>query len=452
MIGASSCTFIKSDRSLCEDDTKKNSEASFTPEISVGNFQRTVCRTRLLSNHDQKLSRHEFLQEMNQQTSIKKASNTGKSKQQLNDELDSLQRKIVCLEKAEVARRESEEKYRNLVEYTRDLIFIVSKNGTYTYVNPQFERATGYSVRDLIGQSFTFLVAPEHIEATIRRFKKGIQGEDTPPYEADLLNRNGERVPVEFLVTTRYDTAGRTVGRFGIGRDITERRRAEETLKQQSQQLRILSARLSEAEESERKRIARELHDQVGQNLTVVGINLNIIKSILSTGEIDVLQARLEDSIVLVEEITEFTRVLMSDLRPPDMDLLGLVASISWYGKRFSMRTGLDVIVEGAEIHPRPASDIENNIFRIVQEVLTNIGKHAQAGSVRIRIAVIDGMVRLVITDDGIGFDPSRVPKAEERGGWGLMTMTERAEAIGGRILIESEIGKGTRVTVEVPL
>ena len=134
------------------------------------------------------------------------------------------------------------------------------------------------------------------------------------------------------------------------------------------------------------------------------------------------------------------------------MDLLGLVASISWYGKRFSMRTGLDVIVEGAEIHPRPASDIENNIFRIVQEVLTNIGKHAQAGSVRIRIAVIDGMVRLVITDDGIGFDPSRVPKAEERGGWGLMTMTERTEAIGGRILIESEIGQGTRVTVEVPL
>jgi len=114
-----------------------------------------------------------------------------KSSQQLTEEIDSLRRKIARLEKAEVARRESEEKYRNLVESTRDLIFIVSEKGAYTYVNPQFERATGYSVRDLIGQPFTFLVAPEHIESTIRRFKKGIRGEDTPPYEADLINRNG---------------------------------------------------------------------------------------------------------------------------------------------------------------------------------------------------------------------------------------------------------------------
>lgn len=411
---------------------------------------------------DGKSRLHGYLQKMKQQAPAKTTNDAAKSKQRLIEELGSLRRKIAGLEKAEVDRRraeaarlESEEKYRTLVESTRDLIFIVSERGTYTYVNPQFERVTGYSVRDLIGRPFTFLVAPEHIEATIHRFKKGIRGEDTPPYEADLLNKNGERVPVEFLVTTRYDTAdtlGRAVGRFGIGRDITERRRAEETLRQQSRQLRILSARLSEAEESERKRIARELHDQVGQNLTVVGINLSIVKSKLSTEGMDLLQARLEDSMVLVEEITEFTRGLMSDLRPPDMDLLGLVAAIGWYGERFSMRTGVDVVVEGEEIHPRPTPDIENNLFRIVQEVLTNIGKHARAGCARIRTDVIDGMLRLVITDNGVGFDPSRAQKAEERGGWGLMTMAERAEAIGGRFLVESEIGKGTRVTVEVPL
>jgi PAS domain S-box-containing protein len=396
---------------------------------------------------------------MKQRTPVKTDSDAVKSKQWLIEELGSLRRKIARLEKveaersrSEAARRESEEKYRNLIESTRDLIFIVDGKGTYTYANPQFERATGYLIGDLIGQPFTFLVAPEHIEATIRRFKKGIRGEDTPPYEADLINRNGSRVPVEFLVTTQYDTAGKAVGRFGIGRDITERRRAEEILKQQSRQLRILSARLSEAEELERKRIARELHDQVGQNLTVVGINLSIVKSKIPAGEMDVQKARLEDSMVLVEEITEFTRCLMSDLRPPDMDLLGLVASIGWYGERFSMRTGVDVVVEGEEIHPRPAADVENNLFRIVQEVLTNIGKHARAGCARVRVDVIDGMLRLVIADDGVGFDPSRAPKAEARGGWGLMTMTERAEAIGGRFLVESKIGEGTRVTVEVPL
>jgi PAS domain S-box-containing protein len=408
---------------------------------------------------DRKPHRHGYLQKMKQQDSAKTANDATKSKQGLIEEIGSLRRKIAGLEKAEMDRRlaeaarlESEEKYRTLVESTRDLIFIVSERGTYTYVNPQFEHVTGYSVRDLINRPFTFLVAPEYIKATIHRFKKGIRGEDTPPYEADLLNKKGERVPVEFLVTTRYDIAGRAVGRFGIGRDITERRRAEETLKQQSRQLRILSARLSEAEESERKRIARELHDQVGQNLTVVGINLSIVKSKLPAGEMDVLLARLEDSMILVEEITEFTRGLMSDLRPPDMDLLGLVAAIGWYGERFSMRTGVDVIVEGEEIHPRPAPDIENNLFRIVQEVLTNIGKHARAGSARIRTDVTCGMMRLVITDDGVGFDPLQVQKAEERGGWGLMTMAERAEAIGGRFLVESKVGRGTRVTVEVPL
>ena len=390
---------------------------------------------------------------------MKTDSDAAKSKQWLIEELGSLRLKIARLEKveaersrSEAARRESEEKYRNLIESTRDLIFIVDSKGNYTYANPQFECATGYSVRDLIGQPFTFLVAPEHIEATIRRFKKGIRGKDNPPYEADLINRNGSRVPVEFLVTTQYDTAGKAIGRFGIGRDITERRRAEETLKHQSRQLRFLSAKLSEAEESERKRIARELHDQVGQNLTVVGINLSIVKSALSGAGTDKLRTRLEDSMVLVEEITEFTRGLMGDLRPPDMDLLGLAASIGWYGERFAMRTGVDVTVEGEEIRPRPTPDIENNLFRIAQEVLTNIGKHARASSARIRIGVIDGILRLVITDNGVGFEPYRMPKAEERGGWGLMNMTERAEAIGGRFRVESAIGKGTSVTVEVPL
>lgn len=403
--------------------------------------------------------RHDRPREMKQRVNGKKENDGEKSRQRLMDELVSLRRRVARLEqvdgkrrKAEAARRESERKYRDLVESTRDLIFIVNEKGVYTYVNPQFERVTGYSARDLVGRPFTFLVAPEHVEATILRFRKGIKGEDTPPYEADLFHKNGERVPVEFLVTTRYDDAGRAAGRFGIGRDITERRRAEETLKQQSRQLRILSARLTEAEESERKRIARELHDRVGQSLTVVGINLSIVKSGIPAGEAEALRARLEDSMVLVEEITEFTRGLMGDLRPPDMDLLGLVASIGWYGERFSARTGVNVVVEGEEIRPRPTPDVENNLYRIVQEVLANIGKHARARSARIRIDAAGGMLRLVVADDGMGFDPSRARKMEERGGWGLVTMAERAETIGGRFLVESEIGQGTRVTVEVPL
>ena len=510
-----------------------------------------------------------------------------KTKRQLMDEIVMLRQRITQLERSEVERckaeealRESEEKYRNLVESTLDLIFMVNEVGTYTYVNPRFEKVTGYSARDLIGQPFTYIVAPEYIESTIQRFKKGIRGEDTPPYEAELVHKSGERIPVEFLVTTQYDTMDRPTGRFGIGRDIKERRKAdnalrqiaadlakaqdlahigswrynrdtklsvwseemfrifglkpdqgtpfhaeqkkivhpddwqrfetavraavkgkpyglelrilrpdgsmryiftmgeaevgqngevkglfgttqditerklaEKTLKEQSEQLRILSARLSEAEEAERRRIARELHDQVGQNLTVVGINLNILRSMLPEEDMKMVQNRLvEDSLTLVEQTTEYTRSLMADLRPPDMDDYGLVAAIRWYSERFSMRTDIEVIMEGKEINPRPTAYIENNVFRIVQEVLTNISKHAKAKSAKINVAVTEGKLRLIIIDDGVGFDPAEVQKAGEHHGWGLMTMAERAEVIGGRFSLESETGKGTQVTVEVPL
>jgi len=512
---------------------------------------------------------------------------TTKTRQQLIEEIALLRRRIKRLEKSELQRskaedalRESEEKYRNLVESTLDLIFVVNEQGNYTYVNPRFEIVTGYAAPELVGNPFTDVVAPEYIESTIERFKKGIRGQDTPPYEAELLHKNGERVPVEFLVTTQYDGTGRATGRFGIGRDITERRKAddalrqiaadlakaqelahvgswrygrdtnrslwsgemfrilglgpgqgeafdgnlepyvhpddwprlrasiravldgtpygleirilrpdgstryvfamgeaergpdgkvkgffstmqditerkqvEKTLREQQEKLRTLSVQLSEAEESERRRIARELHDQVGQNLTVVGINLNVLTSLLPAEGMNPVPARLlEDSATLVEQTTEYTRSLMSDLRPPDMDDYGLVASIRWYSERFSLRTGVEVVMEGEEIRPRPAAAVENNLFRIVQEVLTNIGKHARARTVRIGIDAAEGRLRLRIEDDGVGFDPSRVKQAGEHHGWGLMTMAERAEGIGGRFTLESREGRGTVVSVEVTL
>jgi signal transduction histidine kinase len=116
------------------------------------------------------------------------------------------------------------------------------------------------------------------------------------------------------------------------------------------------------------------------------------------------------------------------------------------------MRTGVEVIMEGQEIDPRPTTYIENNVFRIVQEVLTNISKHAGARQAKINVYVVEGKLKIAIFDDGVGFDPDKVNKAGEHHGWGLMTMAERAEAIGGRFSLKSEMGRGTRVTVEVPL
>lgn len=218
------------------------------------------------------------------------------------------------------------------------------------------------------------------------------------------------------------------------------------SLTEQQEQLRALAMRLAEVEEDERCRLARELHDRVGQNLTALGINLNVLGSQLPPETAARMGARLADCLTLVEETTGHIRDVMAELRPAVLDDYGLLAALHWYGQRFSQRTGLAVAVQGEELTPRLPPAVETALFRIAQEALTNVARHAQASQVTVTLERVDGGIRLVIADDGVGFDPA----VRRRGGWGLMTMRERAEAVGGRLRLDSAPGKGTRVVVEV--
>jgi signal transduction histidine kinase/predicted hydrocarbon binding protein len=224
-------------------------------------------------------------------------------------------------------------------------------------------------------------------------------------------------------------------------------------VRQQHDQLRALSARLAQVEEVERQQLARELHDQVGQNLTALGINLNIVRAqlppALTLGE--AVRARLDDSLALLEETAERIRDVMANLRPAVLDDYGLMAALRWYGTHVTSRTGIRVAVRGGELTPRLAAPVENALFRIAQEALTNVTKHAQATEVLMSVKADSETVRMVVTDDGIGFDPQRADEAGGRRGWGLLTMTERAEAVGGRCRVESQPQQGTQVIVEVP-
>jgi|GEM_PF-2484451 len=241
--------------------------------------------------------------------------------------------------------------------------------------------------------------------------------------------------------------------------DLTERKQAEdentrllEAISQQHEHLRSLAARLAEVEETERKRLARELHDQVGQNLTALGLNLNIIRAQVPPAwpEAAAVYDRLADSLTLVEDTTERIRDVMADLRPPVLDDYGLVAALDWYGTRFAVWAGLPVTVQGEEPDPRLASPVENALFRIAQEALTNAAKHAQASQVTVTVVVEAGTVRLIVADDGIGFEPAGPTELAKRQSWGLLNITERAEAVGGRCRIVSRSAQGTRVIVEV--
>jgi two-component system sensor histidine kinase UhpB len=241
--------------------------------------------------------------------------------------------------------------------------------------------------------------------------------------------------------------------------NITERKQTEdekerllEAVSAQSQQLRTLSARLAEAEEAERKQLARELHDQVGQNLTAVGLNLSIIREAIydALPQADAITGRLDDSLALVEEITDRIRDVMANLRPPVLDDYGLVAALDWYGARFSKWADLVVSVQGQEPSPRLAAAIENALFRIAQEALTNTARHARASRVVVRVEVDNGLVRLVVADDGIGFEPAGPAEFAGRQSWGLLSMSERAEAVGGSCRVISRPNQGTQVIVEV--
>ena len=233
------------------------------------------------------------------------------------------------------------------------------------------------------------------------------------------------------------DEAGNARKVVGACLDITEHKAAEAAL-------RALSRRLVEAEEKERRRIAAELHDQVGQNLSALNINLDIMLGSLQEGA---LRKRMEDSLRLVDATLQSIEAVMSELRPPLLDEYGLGAALAWYGEEYAQRTGIRVAVDkGSEPPLRPEAAIA--MFRIAQEALNNVAKHAGAKLVRIGLALEGEEMNLWIADDGSGFDVAQGP----RGRWGMTTMRERAEAAGGCLFVESSPGKGTTVRAVVPL
>jgi signal transduction histidine kinase len=216
-------------------------------------------------------------------------------------------------------------------------------------------------------------------------------------------------------------------------------------------QLRTLSVRLSGMKEAERKKIAVELHDRVGQNLTALNINLNIIKSRMKAGMIDEAEVCITDSSLLIEETTKQIRDIMSELRPPNLDDHGLMAALKWYVSQCSRRSGLKIDVIGDEQASRPALEVEMVLFRIAQEALNNTIKHAKAHTAIIKIDSDGQNIIMSIKDDGIGFDTQHsIGHQKKPSGLGIIAMQERISALDGSLKVESSRGHGSTVTVEV--
>lgn len=208
------------------------------------------------------------------------------------------------------------------------------------------------------------------------------------------------------------------------------------------------SRRLVEVQENERRDLANQLHDLVGQKLTALNISLNIVK-VKSAASMDREGTmRLDDSLKLVEETIESMRNVMMELRPAVLDDYGLPAALRWYVEQFAIRTGIPTTVVEEGSSRRPSRAAEETLFRIAQEALANTAKYARAGNVTVTLHTTPEFSRLTIADDGCGFDPTSWRSPTAGHGWGLMIMRERAAAIGAAFAVDSAPGHGTRVMV----
>ncbi|OGQ85397.1 MAG: hypothetical protein A2512_00120 [Deltaproteobacteria bacterium RIFOXYD12_FULL_56_24] len=231
--------------------------------------------------------------------------------------------------------------------------------------------------------------------------------------------------------------------------DISARKNTEDKLADHSAQLRRLSARLVETEEAERRRLARELHDKLGQQLTALALNLNIIEQSLPPKQIMAQQKRITDTLHLLEEMTEQVRDITADLRPPVLDDYGLAAALRWHGGIFSKRSGIFCVLKGADI-PRLPPPTEMTLFRVVQEALNNVAKHSRASRVEIRSTLAGNRLSLVVQDNGRGFPKAAEADLPEALKLGLVSMGERIASVGGTLAVTSAPGSGTIISVEI--
>ncbi|MGQ0546481.1 MAG: ATP-binding protein, partial [Betaproteobacteria bacterium] len=230
--------------------------------------------------------------------------------------------------------------------------------------------------------------------------------------------------------------------------DVTERQRALDAQRASAAQIRELLRRLVSVQEAERRRFSANLHDLVGQSLSVIGIGLETIRGMLPGSAPRQAEAAIGEMSRVVKESMGAVREVMSDLRPPLLDDYGLYTALEWHAQQLTARTGLAVALEG-RLERRPSAEVELALFRIAQEALTNVAKHAGASRATVTLSAGAGLVRLVVEDDGRGIDATTAANDPGGGGWGMAVMRERALAVGGTVRVESP-GRGARVVVEV--
>jgi PAS domain S-box-containing protein len=306
-------------------------------------------------------------------------------------------------------------------------------------------RQLGTDPSSLLGKTIMELVSPHsvgHPEA-VDAHRRALLGET-------VVFEGGERgVVLQCVVQPFLDPEASIAGVVGVALDITDRKRVEGELHEKRAQLQMLSRRLLEAHEAERLALARELHDDFGQLLTAIRLNMEAA----GRGTSGDRAQHLAEGIALVDQATEQIRRLAIDLRPAILDDLGLVAAVRSLLKRQSERSGFEGRLVALRLEGRLPTVVETCSFRLIQEALTNVVRHAAARSVEVELDALDRELHIVVRDDGKGFDVAAARRRAAGGAsLGLLSMQERVTLAGGRLSVSSTTGQGTTIDAYVPL
>lgn len=352
----------------------------------------------------------------------------------------------------EDALRASEERFRLIVEEATDYaIFSTDAARRIETWSPGAEAVFGWQAAEAIGQLMDIAYTPEDQANGVATREFVIAREQgQAPNVRWHQRQDGSRVFIEGMTYARRGADSAFNGVFKIGQDVTARLLAEEALRQSeaslqrrveaaTRELRSLSRRLLLVQEEERRHLARELHDEIGQALT--GLNFQLAAA---TGK---NRKTLADAQSQVQALTEQVRQLSLDLRPGVLDRYGLLAALQWHAERYQQRTGITVDLSHEGLEQRLAPEVEIGAYRVVQEALTNVARHAETDTASVQLVVDDRLLTVVVRDGGRGFD-----QIEGASSVGLGGMRERVDLLGGAIDIESTPGVGTAVTAEIPL
>jgi len=378
-----------------------------------------------------------------------------KTKKRLIDELEKLRGRMSRTEELETKRKRMEEELSIVYDALNSSVsgvIITNLEGRIKYVNPAFLRVFGYGQKsEILGRNAASLFPAQEVKkfADVKTIIDENRGQ-TEEFVAQ--HKDGTKFPVEVSSSNVTDNNGKIAGRMASFIDLTERKQANKAVRESEKQIRVLSSRLLEAEENERKLIAQDLHDILGASLTAIKYSLEKHIDDAAKNTPNEMNS-LNQVVTMVQETIKETKRIYRDLRPPILDDLGILATIGWYCREFQEVYSGIRIEKTVEIEEnRVPERLKIVIYKLLLEALNNIAKHSGANLVRLSLKREEGRVNLSIEDNGQGFDSKEISGDEyETSGLGLASMKERAEIFGGSFEIFTGKGKGTTIRVSWP-